>query len=166
MTSVANTYATRLTSSWITIGTYILGGELTSSMYLTPCPGLAQWAADNEDYLYVNGNQYIVVNPANYAMVIGNTGNGFWTHKYSAAFPEEGYFRVGTLFKDLGRDVYIGVPNEPNILHLRLMQAPGTLSSLGKGGLVGYGVVETNASDIFTESDGRTIPCVSLARGA
>ena len=46
----------------------------------------------------------------------------------------------------------------------RLMQAPGTLANLGKGGWVGYVVVETNAVDIFTDRTGNDLPCVSVAR--
>jgi hypothetical protein len=53
---------------------------------------------------------------------------------------------IGMELKDMGKDIYIGVPGEANLLHLRLVQLPGTVANLGKGGAVGYLVVEANAS--------------------
>ena len=60
----------------------------------------------------------------------------------------------------MGKDIFIGVPGEANLLRLRLVQLPGTVANLGKGGAVGYVVIEANAN-IF---DGTNFQIVAVAR--
>jgi hypothetical protein len=157
-------FALRPTNSFIVFPTYWdVPNRMASACFLITPASVAQWAADNASLLTVLGNTYTVKNPANFVSVIGGDGNGIWTNQYYT-LPDTGYLAPGTLLTDLGKDIFIGVPDEPNILHLRLVQAPGTLGNQGKGGWVGYTPVGTYAFDIFTDTRGTTTPIVSVAR--
>jgi len=155
-------FAKRVTNNYVVIGTSYGGGYVYSGAYMITAEGVAQWASDNAAFLSVAGNTYTTTQEKFYDLMF-HTNNGIWTDKYFS-LPGYGYLDPGILLTDMGKDIYVGVPGEANILHLRLMQAPGTLANLGKGGWVGYIVVETHASDIFADTSGDTVPCVSVAR--
>uniref|UniRef100_A0A6C0BDK4 Uncharacterized protein n=1 Tax=viral metagenome TaxID=1070528 RepID=A0A6C0BDK4_9ZZZZ len=161
MSSTQSSLAKRVTNNYVVIPTWS-DGDTYSGVYMITADGVAQWASDNALFLSVAGNTYTTT-PANFYNLMIHTGNGIWTDKYYS-LPDYGYLNPGVVLTDLGKDIYVGVSGEANILHLRLMQTPGTLANLGKGGWVGYVVVETNASDIFTDNTGNTLPCVSVAR--
>ena len=161
MSSTQSSLAKRVTNNYVVIPTWN-DGDTYSGCYMLTADGLAQWASDNALFLSVSGNTYTTT-PANFYDLMYHSNNGIWTAKYYS-LPSEGYLDPGVILTDLGKDVYVGVPGEANILHLRLMQAPGTLANLGKGGWVGYVVVVANAVDIFTDRTGNSLPCVSVAR--
>lgn len=154
----------RKTNTFVVIPAFIRSGTLSppySSCYLLSEDGLTQWKHDNASIMTIVGNN-IIIRPENFANAItSNNDIGFWNAKYYT-YPGEGLVNVGITLTDLGKDVYVGVPGEPNILHLRLVQAPGSINTCGKGGLVGYIPIECN-SDIF-DSGGDEYPNVSVAR--
>ena len=149
MTSVVSRPFAQRTGNFVVIANYV-DGQLYSNCYLYAESDIAAWASDNASIVSVNGNIY-TSSVANYETVVGN----LWT-----SYSSFGSFPIGTELKDMGKDIYIGLPDEANLLHLRLVQLPGTVANLGKGGAVGYVVIEANA-DIL---NGDTLPGVSVAR--
>lgn len=162
MSSIQGTFAKRVTNNFVVIPTNIIEGVLNSGCYLLSKQGFAQWVSDNASILTVVENTY-TTSIANFPNLVNDSTNGISNSKYYT-LPDYGYINQGIELTDLGKDVFIGVPGQANILHLRLVQAPGTLANLGEGGWVGYVAVETNASDIFTDPEGGSVPVVSVAR--
>ena len=156
MSSTQSSLAKRVTNNYVVIPVNYSDSVLSSGVYMLTTDAFAQWASDNALFLSVSGNTYTTT-PANFYNLMIHTGNGIWADKYYS-LPGNGYLDPGVVLTDLGKDIYVGVSGEANILHLRLMQAPGNLAGLGKNGWVGYVVVETNASDIFTDNTGNTLP--------
>ena len=135
-------------------------GSVESYVYLITADEIDQWVLDNADILTVFSNMYLT-SVDNYPSLVGGTGNGIWASKYRT-LPLNGYVPQGTELKDMGKEMFVGVPGEPNLLRLRLVQMPGTLENLGKGGTVGYTFIEANAT-IFV-GDEQNYPVVSVAR--
>ena len=162
MSSVQGALAKRVTNNYVVIPTWN-DGDIYSGCYMLTPDALTRWASDNALFLSVSGNTYTTTIAKFYDLMDHSETTGIWNAQYYT-LPGQGYLDAGIVLTDLGKDAYIGVPGEANILHLRLMQAPGTLANLGKGGWVGYVVVETNAVDIFTDRTGSNLPCVSVAR--
>ena len=157
MTSVVSRPFAQRTGNYIVTANYVNSGQLYSNCYIQLESDIAQWASDNAGVLTVVGNVYIS-SVANYRSVVQD----LW---YGAAYynvPEypNVLLPIGMELKDMGKDIYIGVPGEANLLHLRLVQLPGALDALGRGASSGYVVVEANA-DIF---DGDLYPNVAVAR--
>ena len=155
MSSVVSRPFAQRTGNYIVTTNYV-NVTLYSNCYIQLESDIAQWASDNASLLTVVGNVYIS-SVANYRSVVQDLWYGayFNVPEYpSDALP------IGMELKDMGKDIYIGVPGEPNLLHLRLVQLPGALDALGRGASCGYVVVEANA-DIF---DGNLYPNVAVAR--
>ena len=134
--------------------------KVESFVYLISADEIDQWVLDNADILTVFSNMYLT-SVDNYPSLVGVTGNGIWASKYYT-LPNGGYVPQGTELKDMGKEMFVGVPGEPNLLRLRLVQMPGTVENLGKGGTVGYTFIEANA-DIFV-ADEQNYPVVGVAR--
>lgn len=166
MSANQSAYAQRKTNSFVVIPQYVTEGDgayLSSNCYLISEADVAQWLKDNASKITRVGN-VVTTSVANFPDLVGNSGNGIWANKYYTILPNIGYVDMGTTLTDLGKDLYIGVPGESNLLHYRLVQAPGSVANAGKGGIVGYVVVEANA-DIFTASIvGNSYPSVAVAR--
>jgi hypothetical protein len=171
MASAKTNYSQRLTNNYIVLPLYYnsgSGGVIKSDCYVLPESSLTQWASDNASKLTVVGNVY-TTSVANFPTIIANsisTPNGLWQDKYYT-FSGYGYMNPGVTLKDMGKDVYIGTPQESNLLHLRLVQVPGPVSNSGQGGKTGYVFVEGNA-DIFNSTGNdmgnNEYPVVSVAR--
>jgi hypothetical protein len=161
MTSLKTNYSQRLTNNYIVIPLNFDTGAIVSNCYLISESALAQWASDNASKLTVVGNVY-TTSLANFPGVVNNIGNGIWTDQYYT-LPNGGYVNPGVTLKDMGKDVYIGTPQESNLLHLRLVQVPGPVANSGEGGMTGYVFVEGNC-DLFTNPLGSTYPIISVAR--
>ena len=134
-----------------------------STAYLMPKSGLSNWAFDNRALITVAGNTYTAKTYANFSNIVGSNNpgsNGIWNLNNTRYYTTTTPIAPGRILRDMGQDIYIGVPGQANMLHLRLVTLPGGLSSLGGPGSVGYVVVETNA-DIFTTSN---YPNTSVAR--
>jgi len=153
--SLLQHYSQRKTNSFIVV--------LSEAVFLLQPAQFAQWASDNKALLTVVGSTY-TTNVANFRSVVNNTGNGLFADKYyipGNAFVDA--LTIGTTLQDLGKDVYIGTSAASNLLHLRLVELPGTVENAGEGGTVGYIPIEANA-DIFSEYPPVTYPCVGVAR--
>ena len=146
--------------NFVSMAYRVNSGSVESYVYLISADEIDQWVLDNADILTVFSNMYLT-SVDNYASLVGTTGNGIWASKYYT-LPNGGYVAQGTELKDLGKEMFVGVPGEPNLLRLRLVQMPGTLENLGKGGTVGYTFIEANAT-IFV-GDEQNYPVVSVAR--
>lgn len=160
MSSLQKYPAQRKTNTFVVLLLYP-DAVYSSNCYLLLEKDFAEWKKDNASILTIAGNN-ITTSIANFPDAVGNGGNGIWTSKYFT-LPDSGYIAPATSLTDLGKDVYIGVPGEANLLHLRLVQAPGSVAGLGKAGTVGYIPVECNAS-LFITDDGQNYPNVSVAR--
>ena len=135
----------------------------TSTAYLMPKSGLSNWAYDNRALITVAGNTYTAKTSANFSNIVGSNNpasNGIWNLNNTRYYPSASPIAPGKILRDLGQDAYIGVPGQANMLHLRLVQPPGSVPSGGLGMPSGYVVVETNA-DIF---NGANYPNTSVAR--
>ena len=152
-------------TSFVTIAT----ASGLSTAHLMTKPQFSNWVNSNRSMLTIAGNTYIAKGTTptlmyqNFSNIVGSNNpasNGFWnlnnTNFYSNTTP----IPPGRVLRDMGQDVYIGVPGQANMLHLRLVTLPGGLTSLGGPGTTGYVVVETNAN-IFT---GVGYPNTSVAR--
>ena len=135
--------------------------SITSTARLMSQTGFNNWASDNKSILSVAGNTY-TTSFANYRRAVGNSTNGIWNLGNSRYYnpPNPAPIAPGTILRDMGQDRFIGVPGQANLLHLRLVELPGTVENSGLGGAIGYVVVEGNAN-IF---NGTTYPNVSVAR--
>ena len=160
MSSLQSYPAQRKTNTFVVLYLYD-DTTFKSNCYLIQERGFNQWKQDNASILSIAGNT-ITTSVADFPGAIENSGNGLWSSQYFT-FPDFGYVAPATTLTDLGKDIFIGVPGEANLLHLRLVQAPGTVAGLGKGGNVGYVAVECNA-DIFITETGNSFPNVSVAR--
>ena len=157
MTSVVSRPFAQRTGNYIVTANYVNSGQLYSNCYIQLESDIAQWASDNAGVLTVVGNVYIS-SVANYRSVVQDLWYGAAYYNVPE-YPNE-LLPIGMELKDMGKDIYIGVPGEANLLHLRLVQLPGALDALGRGASSGYVVVEANA-DIF---DGNLYPNVAVAR--
>ena len=158
MSSVVSRPFAQRTGNFV-VTAYGVDGILYSNCYIQLESDIAQWASDNAGVLTVVGNVYIS-SVANYRSVVQD----LWydgSYYNVPEYPNE-LLPIGMELKDMGKDIYIGVPGEANLLHLRLVQLPGALDALGRGASSGYVVVEGNA-DIFSNTD-YTYPTVSVAR--
>ena len=153
MSIVSRPFAQRTGNFVVTA--YGVDGKLLSNCYIQLESDIAQWASDNASMLTVVGNVY-TSSVDNYFTVTQNLWGDYY---HVPEYPNE-TLPVGMELKDMGKDIYIGVPGEANLLHLRLVQLPGALDALGRGASCGYVVVEGNA-DIFTINQYLT---VSVAR--
>jgi hypothetical protein len=144
----------RKTNTFVTIPFTVSGGDLVTNVYLVSKQDFEAFKRNNASKMTITGN-VITVSINDYTDVISD----YWFGDYYN-FPDQGQIAPGVTLTDLGNDVYIGVPGEPNILHLRLVQAPTSVANLGKGGIVGYTPIECN-SDLF---DGNNYPNVGIAR--
>ena len=156
MSSVVSRPFAQRTGNFV-VTAYGVDGKLYSNCYIQLESDIAQWASDNAGVLTVVGNVYIS-SVANYRSVVQDLWYGAAYYNVPE-YPNE-YLPIGMELKDMGKDIYIGVPGEANLLHLRLVQLPGALDALGRGASCGYVVVEGNA-DIFTINQYLT---VSVAR--
>jgi len=52
--------------------------------------------------------------------------------------------------RDLGKDIYFGIPSQTNLLRGRLVELPGSVANSGEGGTVGFVWIEVNASELNT----------------
>ena len=156
MSSVVSRPFAQRTGNFV-VTAYGVDGILYSNCYIQLESDIAQWASDNAGVLTVVGNVYIS-SVANYRSVVQD----LWYDGSYYNVPEypNVLLPIGMELKDMGKDIYIGVPGEANLLHLRLVQLPGALDALGRGASSGYVVVEANA-DIF---DGFSYPNVAVAR--
>jgi hypothetical protein len=150
--SLLQHYSQRKTNSFIV--------ALSEAVFLLQPAQLAQWASDNKSILTVVGSTY-TTSVVNFRGLVNNVDNGLFTDKYYS-FPVTALV-PGTTLKDLGKDVYIGTNAASNLLHLRLVELPGTVEHAGENGTVGYIPIEANA-DIFSEYPPVTYPCVGVAR--
>lgn len=155
MSANQSAFAQRKTNTFVAFPTAYNGeGGISTNLYLFSEAGLALWKQENASTLTIVGNN-ITTSVSNYPTVIQD----LWTNTdYSSYYSEQ--VAPGTTLTDMGKDVYIGVPGEANLLHLRLVQLPASTAALGKDGFVGYIPVEGNA-DIF---DGNLAPIVAVAR--
>ena len=146
------------TGNYVVIANYFDTDTIYSNAYLMLVKDFDQWVSDNKSLLTVVGNTY-TSSVANFSSIMNNVSNGIYENKYYT-LPNRGQLPIGMELKDMGKDAFIGVPGEANLLRLRLVQLPGTVANLGKGGAVGYIPIEANA-DIF---DGASYPNLSVAR--
>lgn len=159
MSSIQSSYLSqRKLASFVVLLLYP-SSTYESNCYLLSEPDFERWKQDFALYLKVVGNN-ITTSVENFAFVVGSSG--IWSSEYYT-YADSGYVPPATTLIDLGKDIYIGVPGEPNLLHLRLVQLPGSVETLGKGGKTGYVPIECNA-DIFVTTDGLSYMNVSVAR--
>jgi len=150
------------TNGYVIIPTYYNTTPPTSILgtaAMLTAEGLTRWASANKAKLSVAANTY-TASIANLPNLISKAAGGLYSSTYYT-LPLFGQLPPGTFLKDLGKDIYIGVPGQANIFHFRLVQAPGILNNLGNGGWTGYVCVENNTS---TFSDYVNFPQVSVAR--
>lgn len=152
--STQSYFAQRKTNTFVTIPFTTSGGGLITNVYLVSKADFESWKTNNASKMTITGN-VITISVEHYAEVISD----YWYGNYYN-FPDQGHIAPGVSLTDLGNDVYVGVPGEANIMHLRLVQAPTSVANLGKGGIVGYIPIECNA-DLF---DGDSYPNVGVAR--
>ena len=153
--SLLQQFSQRKTNSFIV--------ALSEAVFLLQPAQLAQWASDNKSILIVVGSTY-TTSVANFRGLVNNVDNGIFADKYySPGNVHLNAITPGTTLKDLGKDIYIGTSAASNLLHLRLVELPGTVENAGEGGTVGYIPIEANA-DIFSEYPPVTYPCVGVAR--
>jgi len=156
MSSVVGRPFAQRTGNFVVLGKYLSGGSLYSNCYIQLESDIAKWAAHNASMLTVVGNVY-TSSVANYRGVVQDLWYGSYYNV--PEYPIEP-LPIGMELKDMGKDIFIGVPGEANLLHLRLVQLPGALDALGRGASSGYVVIEANAN-IF---DGDAYPNVGVAR--
>lgn len=162
MSSLQRYPAQRKSNTFVVIPVHgASAGDLTapySNCYLVSENDFSEWKKDNAPVILSSVGNVITISEANFSNAINSTEpNGYWNAKYYT-LPNEGIVNIGVTLTDMGKDVFIGVPSEANILHLRLVRAPG---NLGKNGVVGYIPIEWN-SDIA--DGGINFPNVSVAR--
>ena len=163
MSSLQRYPTQRKTNTFVVIPVYgTSAADLTapySNCYLISENDFAEWKKDNASVIVSSAGNVITISGANFQNAMNSTEpNGYWNSKYFT-LPNQGRVNIGVTLIDMGKDVFIGVPGEANILHLRLVQAPG---NLGRNGLIGYIPIECNA-DIFNDG-GINFPSVSVAR--
>ena len=163
MSSLQRYPAQRKSNKFVVIPVYRNSdGDLTSqysNCYLISENDFANWKTDNASVILSSVGNVITIGMENFSNAMTYTEpNGYWNATYFT-LPNQGLVNIGVTLTDMGKDVFIGVPGETNILHLRLVQAPG---NFGKNGVVGYIPIECNA-DIFNDG-GFNFPNVSVAR--
>jgi len=160
MSSVVSRPFAQNKNNYVAMPYYYNAGTIESYTYLIAEDDVNQWVLDNADILTVFSNMYLT-SVENYPSLVGNTGNGIWSYQYYT-LPNGGYVAPGIELKNMGKEIFVGVPGEPNLLHLRLVQMPSTVENLGKGGVVGYAFVEGNATIFVNDKD--NYPVISVAR--
>ena len=165
MSSVLTRPFAQNTGNFVTIAYYNTSNPedppvLVSGCYILLENDFKRWASDYASNYSVVGNVYTALSVGDFETMIGSLYDGLWSEYYYVVPGNPGLIPIGTELKDLGKDIYIGLPGEANILRLRLVQLPGTVANMGKGGAVGYIFIEANGP-IF---DGGDYPAVGVAR--
>lgn len=159
MSSVLTRPFAQNTGNFVVIATYSYSEVLYSNCYILFENDFKRWASDYASNYSVVGNVYTALSVGDFESMISEP-SGLWSEYYYVVPGNPGLIPIGTELKDLGKDIYIGLPGEANILRLRLVQLPGTVANMGKGGAVGYIFIEANGP-IF---DGGDYPAVGVAR--
>ena len=130
MPSVGTKIAQRLTKSFVTNSdAYLLHSDVSSWVdYGSPTQV---------------GNLYIYDSPSSFI----DGMEGLW-NEGANFYPEGNALPSNITLKDLGKDIYFGTRDEPNLVHMRLVGYPGSVANLGQGGIVGYTYVEINSSEL------------------
>ena len=159
MSSVVSKPFAQNNGNFVATASYYFEGILHSGCYILFEKDFNRWAYDYVSNYSAVGNVYTALSVADFETMISEP-DGLWSEYYYVVDGNPGEIPIGTELKDLGKDIFIGLPGEANILRLRLVQLPGTVENLGKGGAVGYVIIEANSS-IF---DGNNYPVVGVAR--
>jgi len=139
MSSTSRAFSQRPTNAFVTNSSgYLLNPDITSWEGLGNPKKIGNVYIYNSFDLFNAAMQTVWLNGSNFVLDPINTN---------------------TTIKDLGKDLYFGIQNEANLVHLRLVEVPGTVEDSGEKGIVGYVYLEVNYAN-----PGTYVPEVGVSR--
>ena len=143
MSSVQTHIAQRKTRKFVVTQNYYTSGE--RGPYRFPAANIESWAAAQNNVSQI-GSLYIVnVNSNSFSNTLDNLNS-------------DGHYDQRRTFTDLGKTIYIGTPEQSELMVFRLVQEPtdsSTADSSGDASKTYYIVVENNTNDVGGTDDGR-----------
>jgi hypothetical protein len=111
--------------------------------YLLLQSDIDRWAEDYKEDVTVVGNVYTITSSKFVADI-----HALWNDDYYT-LPDNGVIPLNVTLKDLGKDIYFGIPSQTSLLRGRLVELPGYVANSGEGGTVGFVWVESHAAELY-----------------